>query len=134
MTNKISLEEIAEVAWELYRGYCHAYGYQIGDDWDDLPQERRDRIIDGVAFHLARPDASPKDAHENWLKWMTDQGKDPDSPQYQDTMVPWRFVPQYEKGKGFVFKAVVNALSRFGSYGRKAKVKAKMKEAANEQE
>lgn len=111
--SKMSIGDIAGVAWEAYRGYMEGCGYHDLLEWEELDPERRLRLVDGVAFYLANPLADPRDAHENWLRWMASVDM-PVAPEMQD----WATVSQFDKTKGFIFRRVVLALGRRGNYSR----------------
>jgi len=69
--------EIAHVAEVCHEANCvlqHYNGDTIAAPWDTLPEDQKERVINGVALRLKNPDSDPEFMHENWLRDMTADG------------------------------------------------------------
>lgn len=96
-----------------------AYAQSLGDDslpaWSEAPQEHRDRILAGVQLHIDNPDTTPEQAHVQWLAAMTSQGwtygevKDVEAKKHP-CILPFDELPQAQRSKDSIFRAVVHAL------------------------
>lgn len=112
MTN----EEIARVAHEVNRAYCQALGDISQPAWEDAPEWQRRSAINGVAFHIASPDAGPDDSHNEWLRekaadgWTYGPVKDPERKEHP-CFVPYDDLPVEQKAKDYLFRGVVRALA-----------------------
>lgn len=112
MTN----DQIARVAHEVNRAYCQALGDHSQPAWEDAPQWQRDSATNGVAFHLANPQAGPEHSHNEWLRekesagWKFGPVKDADKREHP-CCVPYEQLPTEQKAKDYIFRGVVHALS-----------------------
>lgn len=115
---KLTYEQIAEMAHENNRAYCHALGDYSQSPWRMLPKEIKDSAIDGVTFHIANPDATPEQSHKNWLAFKKEQGwvygpvKDMEKKEHP-CFVPYGELPLEQRVKDFLFAAVVDTLKTF---------------------
>lgn len=106
---------IARVCHEVNRAYCQALGDFSQDTWEDAPQWQRDSAVNGVRMHLAN-DVDPEASHEAWRKekveagWQFGLDKDPEKKEHP-CMLPFSQLPQAQKAKDFIFRAVVHALA-----------------------
>lgn len=112
----IPLEEvIARVAHEINRAYCQSIGDDSQPSWEDAPEWQKQSAINGVEFHLANPEATPENSHENWLAekaadgWKYGEVKDPEAKTHP-CFRPYAELPQEQRSKDYIFRAVVNAL------------------------
>jgi hypothetical protein len=115
---KLTYEQIAEVCHENNRAYCHALGDYSLAPWSLTPANIKQSAVDGVTFHLANPDSSPEQSHNNWLKFKVADGwkyapvKDADKKEHP-CMVPYGQLPLEQRVKDFLFAAVVDTLRKF---------------------
>lgn len=106
---------IARVAHEINRAYCNALGDASQPAWEDAPQWQKDSAINGVKFHLANPDATPENSHDQWLKvkeaegWVYGEHKDPGKKTHP-CFRPYRELPREQRVKDYLFRATVHAL------------------------
>jgi hypothetical protein len=108
--------QIAEMAYELHRGYNHV----IDDPWVDppwpgLPRWHQEAVIDGV--RAARQGKNPREMHENWCGYYTRRGwkfgpaKDPAARTHPD-LVSWEDLEPPEQLKNVLFTGIVRFLLR----------------------
>lgn len=112
------VENIAKVAHSINKAYCEALGDHSLPTWSDAPLWQRDLVIDGVLFHLSKPEAGPQESHENWAGFKTKNGwiygKEKDSiKKTHPCLVPFESLPPEQQAKDHIFKAVVNSLRGF---------------------
>ena len=67
-------EKIAKIVHEVNKAYCTALGDNSLDIWEETALNIRESAINGVAHLNKNPDASPKDMHDNWVKFKTAEG------------------------------------------------------------
>jgi len=109
-------EKIARVCHEVNRVYCMALGDVSQPVWEDAPEWQRISAISGVEFYLKNPAAAPEASHKLWLAmkeatgWKYGPAKDSEKKEHP-CMLPFSDLPYKQQAKGFIFKAVVNALS-----------------------
>lgn len=103
--------EIAEKCHETNRVFCQSIG-EKQPSWQDAPQNIKDSAIDGVKVLLDNPKMTPKDTHDNWLKfkendgWVYGEKKDADKKTHP-CMVPYEDLPQDQKIKDWIIKCIV---------------------------
>lgn len=111
-------QQIAQACHENNRAYCHTLGDYSQPAWGFLSKEMQETTINGVRFHLANPDVSPKLAHENWMKdkaangWVYGPSKDIMKKQHPN-MIPYNDLPKEERTKDLLFGALVSILKTF---------------------
>ncbi len=110
---------IARVAHEVNRAYCESIGDTSQVPWEDAPDWQRERAIKGVRFHLDHPEATPEDSHKSWLeeKARTGWKYGPEKSENQHThpcIKPYAELPQEQRSKDYLFRAVVHALGGKG--------------------
>ena len=113
----IPLEEvIARVAHEVNRAYCASIGDHSQPAWEDAPEWQRSSAINGVLFHVANPQATPENSHESWMKekaeagWSYGEVKDAEK-RTHPCFRPYNELPQEQRSKDYIFKAVVSAMA-----------------------
>lgn len=110
------LEKIAQTCHEANRALCEAFGDNSQVGWKDAPQWQRDSAVAGVVFCLANPNAPPSANHDNWLEeklragWTYGPVKDQEAKTHP-CFVPYSALPDDQKAKDYVFKAIVGALA-----------------------
>ena len=108
-------EQIARVCHEVNRAYCQSLGDDSQPEWEAAPEWQRKSAIDGVAFHVANPDAGVEASHENWLRAKLDDGwtcglvKNAERKEHP-CMVPFKLLPEEQQAKDYIFRAIVHAL------------------------
>lgn len=109
------IDQIAEVAHETNRVYCRTIGDNSQPYWTEAPQWQKDSAINGVAFHIANPEAGCSGSHENWLKekyaegWKYGGVKDSEKKEHP-CCVPYDELPLEQKVKDALFVGVVRAM------------------------
>lgn len=112
----MNIEQIARVAHEVNRAYCLALGDASQPTWEDAPQWQRRSAINGVEYHIANPDATPENSHENWLReklaagWRCGPQKSPERMEHP-CCVPYAELPIEQRAKDYIFRAIVHALA-----------------------
>ena len=113
----MNVYEIAKVAHEVNRAYCESIGDTSQLPWYDAPDWQRDSAMNGVQFHLQNPDATPEDSHNSWLAekqragWRYGPVKDAGTLEHP-CMVPYNELPQAQRSKDYLFRAVVHQLAQ----------------------
>jgi hypothetical protein len=112
----IALDVVARVCHEANREYCAGIGDNSQPAWKDAPQWQRESAVKGVEFCRANPDAPPSANHDSWLDvkradgWKYGAVKDPEKKEHP-CFVPYDKLPEEQKAKDALFKAIVGALS-----------------------
>ena len=107
-------EEIAEVCHEVNAAYCRSLGDMSQNNWADAPGWQKDSAVAGVDFHR-NGDRTPADSHNSWIEqklregWVYGEVKDEDR-KLHPCMVPFELLPQEQRAKDYIFKAIVDAL------------------------
>lgn len=111
----MTIEQIARVAHSVNRAYCMGLGDTSQPYWENAPQWQRDSAINGVRFHLA-DERTPEESHNCWLAekaeagWVYGPVKDTDKKEHP-CFVSYAELPQEQRIKDYLFKAVVEALA-----------------------
>lgn len=114
MDNKI--EAIARVCHEANRAYCATIGDDSQVPWEDVHGWQRDSAIKGVRFAIENPTAPASAQHDAWLAdkraagWTYGPTKNPERREHP-CMVPYDQLPEEQRRKDALFKAIVNALA-----------------------
>jgi RyR domain len=109
-------EEIAQVCHEANRAYCLACGDTSQSLWEEAPKWQKDSSISGVRFYRDRPNESASSGHNYWLALKYAQGwtygpvKDAIKKEHP-CCVSYDELPEEQKRKDILFKAIVGALS-----------------------
>lgn len=109
-------EGIAKVSHEANKAYCESIGDLSQTDWQSAPQWQRDSAIKGVEFNIANPEAPASASHDSWLEvkyadgWKYGPVKNPDIKEHP-CCVPYEELPEEQKKKDALFKAIVGALA-----------------------
>ena len=111
----MKIAEIAEVAHETNRFYCHIIGDNSQNCWELAPEWQKNSAINGVAFHIANPEAGCSASHESWLKekyangWKYGEVKNPEKKEHP-CCVPYKQLSLEQKVKDALFVGVVRAM------------------------
>lgn len=109
------MRRIAKACHNLNKEYCALIGDHSHANWEELDPGLKDSVINGVKFHLDNPDATPRDSHNEWLKfkrqegWVYGEVKDV-ALKTHPNMVEYDELPTHEKVKDLLFKTVVDLL------------------------
>lgn len=109
-------EQIAKVAHEANKAYCHAIGDDSQPSWADAPEWQRVSALLGVELHLSG-DHPPKASHTSWLEqkvkdgWVYGEVKDPIAKTHP-CLIPFEQLPAEQQAKDFIFRGVVNAFKQ----------------------
>jgi hypothetical protein len=112
----MKIKEIAKVCHEANRALCESQGDHSQGSWEDAPEWQKGSVIAGVAFNIRNPDALPSASHENWLEekeasgWTFGTVKDVAKKEHP-CFVPYVELPENQKIKDYLFKAIVNTLA-----------------------
>lgn len=108
-------EVAARIAHEVNRAYCQSIGDDSQPRWEDAPAWQRESAIAGVEFHLEHPEATPGQSHQEWMEhkiidgWTYGEVKDP-AAKTHPCMRPYAELPQAQRSKDYLFRAVIHAL------------------------
>jgi hypothetical protein len=111
----MKIEQVAQVAHEINKAYCHATGDNSQPTWEQAPEWQKSSAITGVQFHLDNPNAGPDASHNSWLKQKEEEGwkygpvKNPETKEHP-CYVPYEQLPTEQKAKDYLFKQVVHSL------------------------
>lgn len=109
-------EQIARVCHEANRAYCATIGDNSQKEWNEAPEWQKEAAIKGVAFSRLNPNASPSANHDSWLSeklrggWKFGPVKDAAKKEHP-CCVPYEQLPEEQKRKDALFKAIVGALT-----------------------
>lgn len=109
----LDLIEIARICHETNRGYCEAIGDNSQVSWDSAPEWQQQSAINGVEFHFYN-NVTPEQSHQNWMKeklengWTFGDVKN-EVAKTHPCMVPYSELPQLQRTKDFIFKAIVDS-------------------------
>ena len=112
----MTVEQIARVCHEVNRAYCMALGDASQPVWEDAPEWQRSSAMNGVAFHIAHPEAGPEHSHEEWLAekvangWTWGETKDAEAKTHP-CIVSFGELPEAQRAKDFIFRSIVHALA-----------------------
>lgn len=117
MKEEEQITTIARVAHEVNRAFCRAHGDNSQPPWGLIPRWQLDSLIQGIHYTLNNPSVTPSENHENWMSqkiadgWIYGPEKDPDAKTHP-CLVPYEQLPQHQKVKDWLFRAVVLELGR----------------------
>ncbi len=112
----MSDERIAEICHEVDRAYCEAWDDFSPKPWAESSPELRSSVLAGVKIHR-ESDISVAATHEAWVKFKMAEGwswgpeKDEEELQHP-SLLAFHQLPREQRAKDFIFKAIVEALSR----------------------
>ncbi|HCG0442340.1 TPA: acetyltransferase, partial [Pseudomonas aeruginosa] len=106
---------IATIAHAINSAYCLAIGDKVAPPFAECPEDMQRGILAGVQLHLDNPDTTPEQSHESWLAdklangWVHGEVKDFEAKTHP-CCVPYAELPESQKVKDYLFRAVVHAL------------------------
>lgn len=110
--------QVAILCHQANKAVCELAGDSSQKDWNDAAEWQRVSAIKGVEFTLANPDAPASANHDSWLAekeamgWKYGPIKD-ESLKEHPCFVPYEELPDDQKVKDHVFKAIVGACAPF---------------------
>ena len=129
----ITKEQTAEMCHEVNRAYCGSMGDIYQNDWDNLDEDTRESVMEGVQFHWDNPDATEAESHNRWCEVRKEQGwafgpeKDEEAKTHPNLM-PYHTLPPEQQRKDFLFKAVCNTADRMNKDAEAAREAKKKKD------
>lgn len=108
----MNIEGIAALCHEVNRAFCESIGDYSQPTWRNAPDWQRESAIAGVKFHLDN-ETTPEQSHVSWMRqkqldgWTYGAVKDPEAKTHP-CMVPYSDLPQEQRSKDFLFKAIVD--------------------------
>lgn len=113
----------ARLCHEANRAYCESIGDPSQLPWDQTPDNIKESALNGAAYALANPDATPETMHNNWLQFKLDDdwsyGPVKDIPNKRHPcMVPYRELPLEQRMKDTIFRSVATAAFRCYDEGK----------------
>ena len=100
---------IAKACHEVNRAYCQALGDNSQPTWDDAPDWQKESTIRGVVFHVCDPDAGPESSHASGMEQKLADDGWVYGPIKDRCLLPFSELPESQRAKYFIFRAVVNA-------------------------
>lgn len=116
MSDLISPMQVAIICHQANKNYCEQIGDDSQLDWDKAPEWQRDSAYDGVVFCINNPDAGPDANHKSWYEhklkdgWKYGPVKNANLKEHP-CMVDFDSLPETQKAKDRLFKAIVDSLS-----------------------
>lgn len=110
----------AGAAHEANRVYCRAIGDDSQPPWEKASQWQKDSACAGVEMIRTKPETTPEQSHEGWLKlkraegWVYGSVKNPETKEHP-CMVAYSELPPSQRAKDSIFGAVVRGvLAHYG--------------------
>ncbi len=110
------LTAICRTVHEAVRAWSAAHGQEGIPHWNKAPAWMRESTRESVEFTLNNPDAPHSSQHDQWMAqkqrdgWVHGPVKDADEKTHP-MLVPYEALPDMEKRKDALFKAIVQALA-----------------------
>lgn len=108
-------EIIAHVLHEANRALCEAQGQFTQVPWAQASEHQRSATFAGIDQVLACPEIDPSALHDAWIAGMVASGwkyspERDNALKLHPCILPYEQVPESEKAKDRLFKAIVLAL------------------------
>ena len=106
------VNDIARMCHEVNKAWCTMNGDYSQVRWEDTPMSIKKSAISGVEWHLDN-DLTPKESHQGWMDfkeidgWVYGPIKDMTAKTHP-CMVPYEDLPEVDKVKDELFKAIVD--------------------------
>ena len=104
----------AQLAHEANKVYCEMIWDDSQKPWGETPRDIQKSAEAGVRFVIENPGATPEDQHNAWMEgkiadgWVHGDVKDPEAdPPTHPCLVPYEDLPEEQKVKDIIFRAVV---------------------------
>lgn len=114
----MTIEQVAQICHDGNKSLCEVNGDQSQKIWADAEQWQRDSAIAGVKFTLENPNAGADAQHNSWMAdklndgWKYGNVKNPETKEHP-CIVPYDELPSEQQAKDYLFKGIVNSLSKF---------------------
>jgi hypothetical protein len=114
----MTLENVAQIAHEINKAYCHSIGDNSQPSWENAPDWQKTSAIKGVDFHLNNPDATPENSHESWLRekeadgWKYGPVKDAEKKEHP-CFRPYNELPDDQRSKDYLFRQIIHSLKPY---------------------
>lgn len=113
-----TVADIARVCHEANRAWCIANDDFSQQVWGQAEDWQRQSAIKGVEFAIANPDAPDSTQHDAWMAdkvaagWVHGPEKNAEAtPPTHPCLVPFDQLPEHQRKKDALFRAIVKALS-----------------------
>lgn len=109
---------VARVCHEVNRAYCESLGDTSQPTWENAPDWQKESATKGVYEHVGNPAMTPEESHKAWMEqkekdgWVYGAVKDAEAKTHP-CMVPYEKLPQEQRAKDYIFKAVVHAIQLY---------------------
>jgi len=109
------VEACARAAHEVKRAYCIAIDADIPLGWNDVTEEIRESSRDGVSSALNG--ATPKQSHENWMKFKLEHGwkygpVEDEAKKEHPCLVEYEALPESQRVKAEMYLMTVRVVAR----------------------
>lgn len=115
----MKIEEVAEVCFNVNKSICESIGdYSQANSYNESADWVKTSTITGIEFILANPDSTSESVHEEWCQfklaegWVYGEVKDVDLKTHP-CLVSYEELPTHQKSKDYVFRSIVNSLSKY---------------------
>ena len=110
---KLPIRNIAQVCHEANIAFCKALGDESQPSWEDADNSIKGSAIQGVLYRINNPNHTPKDMHDNWMKFKIEDGwvYGPEKCPVNKThpsLVPYEELSESERFKDSLFSAIVD--------------------------
>ena len=112
----MNVRSIARIAHQVNKAYCESLNDSSQVDWEEAPDWQQRSAMEGVLAIQENPELTPRESHEQWLKYKQDSGwkygtlKDPAKLEHPCIM-PYDELPIEQRAKDYIFQGVVKALT-----------------------
>ncbi|HXG84770.1 MAG TPA: RyR domain-containing protein [Pyrinomonadaceae bacterium] len=112
------VSDVARICHEANKALCESQNDNSQKPWVDAEPWQIDSAVKGVEFNLKNPDAPASASHDSWLEekratgWKYGSVKDADKKEHP-CFVPYEELPDDQKAKDHLFKAIVCSLAPF---------------------
>lgn len=119
MTDQATDIQIAQVTHAALSAWAEANGEAGYPDWSSAPDWMRASSLESVRFTIENPAAPPSAQHDQWMDqkrrdgWRYGPEKN-EAAKTHPLLVPYAELPDYEKRKDALLRAVILALGPIG--------------------
>lgn len=114
----MNIRQLARICHESNKALCDAAGDFTQPPWFLMTPHAQDMTISGINALLKEPDLTSEQVHEKWVQAKLDAGWSwgPEKNEEKRThpcIVPWSELPEEQRAKDDLFKAIVNSLKGY---------------------